>query len=102
MKLNDALRSEEPFGQYFKEEVRKQLVEQFGWERVYEGGLKVHTTLDLDMQKAAETEVSRGLEEIEKRQLRRKPGPASTGAAPGGARRDGSRDRRSAGNGRRP
>ena len=77
VKLNDALRSQEPFGQYFKEEVRKQLVEQFGWERVYEGGLKVHTTLDLDLQKAAETEVSRGLDEIEKRQLRRPAAPAS-------------------------
>ena len=70
--LNDALRREEPFGQYFKEEVRKQLVDRFGWERVYEGGLKVHTTIDLDMQKAAESEIARGLEEIETRQLRRK------------------------------
>ena len=72
--LSDALRRQEPFGQYFKEEVRKQLVERFGWERVYEGGLKVHTTIDLDMQKAAETEIARGLQEIETRQLRRKKG----------------------------
>jgi penicillin-binding protein 1A len=71
VRLTDALRSQEPFGQYFKEEVRKELVERFGWERVYEGGLKVHTTLDLDLQKSAETEVSRGLQEIEQRQLRR-------------------------------
>ena len=71
VQLNDALRSQEPFGQYFKEEVRKELVQRFGWERVYEGGLKVHTTLDLDLQKAAETEVSRGLQEIVERQLRR-------------------------------
>ena len=71
VQLTDALRSQEPFGQYFKEEVRKELVARFGWERVYEGGLKVHTTLDLDLQKAAETEVSRGLQEIEQRQLRR-------------------------------
>jgi penicillin-binding protein 1A len=77
VQLNDALRSQEPFGQYFKEEVRKQLVERFGWERVYEGGLKVYTTLDLDLQKAAESEVSRGLQEIEQRQLRRKQVPAS-------------------------
>jgi penicillin-binding protein 1A len=73
VRLTDALRSQEPFGQYFKEEVRKELVERFGWERVYEGGLKVHTTLDLDLQKMAETEVSRGLKEIEQRQLRRSP-----------------------------
>jgi penicillin-binding protein 1A len=72
VELSDGLRSQEPFGQYFKEEVRKELVQRFGWERVYEGGLKVHTTLDLDLQKTAETEVSRGLQEIEQRQLRRK------------------------------
>jgi penicillin-binding protein 1A len=71
VKLNDTLRKDEPFGRYFKEEVRKALVEKFGWERVYQGGLRVYTTLDLDMQKMAETEVVRGLEEIEQRQLKR-------------------------------
>jgi 1A family penicillin-binding protein len=70
--LNDTLRQEEPFGRYFKEEVRKALVEQFGWERVYQGGLRVYTTLDLDLQKVAESEVMRGVEEIEQRQLRRR------------------------------
>ena len=34
--------------------MRVALVERFGRERVYEGGLKVYTTIDLDMQKAAE------------------------------------------------
>ncbi len=77
VRLNDALRRQEPFGQYFKEEVRKQLVEHFGWERVYEGGLKVHTTIDIDLQKSAEAEVLHGLEDIEKRQLRRQNAPAS-------------------------
>ncbi len=52
--LSDALRKEEPFGQYFKEEVRQQLVERFGHERVYEGGLRVFTTMDIEMQRAAE------------------------------------------------
>ena len=69
--LADALRSEETYGQYFKEEVRKQLVQRFGWERVYMGGLKVYTTLDPAMQQAAEGEVARSLAEIEKRQLNR-------------------------------
>jgi penicillin-binding protein 1A len=69
--LEDTLRREEAFGQYFKEEVRKQLVQQFGWERVYEGGLRVYTTLDLDVQKAAEAEVTRAIAEIEQRQARR-------------------------------
>jgi penicillin-binding protein 1A len=70
--LADALRREEGFGLYFKEEVRKELVERFGWERVYQGGLKVYTTIDPRMQKAAETEVARALEGIEKRRPQRK------------------------------
>ena len=69
-RLADALRSEETYGQYFQEEVRKQLVQRFGWERVYQGGLKVYTTIDPDMQKAAEAEIARSLAEIEKRQLK--------------------------------
>jgi len=74
--LVDALRSEETYGQYFKEEVRKQLVQRFGWERVYMGGLKVYTTLDPAMQQSAEAEVARSLAEIEKRQLSRVKQPA--------------------------
>jgi penicillin-binding protein 1A len=70
--LEDSLRRAEAYGQYFKEEVRKELVERFGWERVYHGGLKVFTTLDLDMQKAAEAEVARSLKEIEGRQAKRR------------------------------
>jgi 1A family penicillin-binding protein len=69
--LNDALRKEEAYGQYFKEEVRKELVERFGWDRVHHEGLRVETTIDLDMQKAAEAEVARALAEIEKRSSRR-------------------------------
>jgi penicillin-binding protein 1A len=71
LRLQDGLRHEEAYGQYFKEEVRKQLVEKFGWQRVYQGGLRVYTTIDLEMQKLAEAQVQRGLEEIEKRQARR-------------------------------
>ncbi len=69
--LNDALRREEAYGQYFKEEVRKELVERFGWERVHHEGLRVETTIDLEMQKAAEAEVARAIAEIEKRSARR-------------------------------
>jgi penicillin-binding protein 1A len=72
-RLADALRSEEAYGEYFKEEVRKQLVQRFGWDRVYQGGLKVYTTIDLNMQKAAEAEVARSIAEIEQRQLKRSP-----------------------------
>lgn len=45
----------------------KQLVPRFGWERVYEGGLKVYTTLDPEMQKAAEAEVLRASADLERR-----------------------------------
>jgi 1A family penicillin-binding protein len=69
--LDDALRRGEAFGQYFKEEVRRFLVQRFGWERVYQGGLQVYTTVDLEMQKAAEAEIARGIADIEKRQRRK-------------------------------
>ena len=52
----------------------RKLVRQFGWARVYEGGLKVYTTLDLDMQRAAEAEVDRAVAEIEKRKARMRNG----------------------------
>jgi len=70
--LNDGLRAGEDYGQYFKEEVRRFLVQRFGWERVYQGGLKVYTTIDLEMQKAAEAEVATAIAEIEKRQGKNK------------------------------
>jgi len=38
---------------YFVEYVRQQLVQRYGASRVYEGGLRVYTTLDLDWQRAA-------------------------------------------------
>jgi 1A family penicillin-binding protein len=66
--INDGLRAGEDYGQAFKEEVRRFLVQRFGWERVYQGGLKVYTTIDLEMQKAAEAEVATAIAEIEKRQ----------------------------------
>lgn len=66
--LHDDLRDDEPHGQYFKEQVRRELVERFGWERVYEGGLRVFTTIDLAMQQAAETAVTDGLKAVEERQ----------------------------------
>ena len=71
LRLEDSLRRDEAYGQYFKEDVRKQLVDIFGWERVYRSGLRVETTLDLDMQRAAEAEVARAIADIERRQTRR-------------------------------
>ncbi len=49
---------------YFVEWVRKQLDEQFG-KQLYEQGLKVYTTLDIDMQLAAERALEQQLRSIE-------------------------------------
>jgi penicillin-binding protein 1A len=49
---------------YFVEWVRRQLDQQFG-RQLYEQGLRVYTTLDLDMQLAAERALERQLRRIE-------------------------------------
>jgi penicillin-binding protein 1A len=67
MALRDNLRVGEPFGQYFKEQVRRELVERFGWERVYQDGLRVFSTIDMDMQREAEATVARGLATLDER-----------------------------------
>jgi 1A family penicillin-binding protein len=65
--LHDTLRSQEPHGQYFKEQVRRELVDRFGWQRVYQGGLRVFTTLNMPMQLAAETVIAEHLKTIEEK-----------------------------------
>jgi penicillin-binding protein 1A len=72
IEIYDGLRSEEPYGQYFKDEVRRQLVEQFGHEKVEQGGLKVYTTIDPYMQRAADAAVDQSIAEIEKSLPKRK------------------------------
>ncbi len=67
LKLKDGLSVDETFGLYYKEHVRLLLVEQFGWERVYQGGLKVHTALDASMQQSAEKHVAEWLAKLETR-----------------------------------
>ena len=57
----------ESFGLYFKEQVRRELVERFGWPRLAQGGLRVYTTLDTTLQQAAEKIVETGLSNIEHR-----------------------------------
>jgi len=64
--IYDGLRAEEPYGQYFKDEVRRELVERFGAERVAEGGLQVYTTIDPAMQRAADAAVEQSVLDIEK------------------------------------
>jgi penicillin-binding protein 1A len=67
VRLENRLRRDEPYGLYFKEQVRRELVDRFGWQRVSEGGLKVYTTIAPELQQQAEAIVERRLSEIEKR-----------------------------------
>ncbi|HEY5626508.1 MAG TPA: PBP1A family penicillin-binding protein [Nitrospira sp.] len=58
---------------YFVEYVRQLLVAKYGESMVYKGGLRVQTTLDLEMQRAAEAAFGEGLREVDKRQGWRGP-----------------------------
>jgi len=87
--LHNDFRSDEAHGLYFKEQVRRELVERFGWSRVSEGGLRVFSTIDMQMQESAEAAVAESLKTLddrrrklaERRQAARKV-PATTPGAP--------------------
>ena len=55
-------------GDYYTEEVRRQLVAQYGEQAVLEGGLAVKTSLDPKMQKVATEALREGLVDYDKRQ----------------------------------
>lgn len=52
---------------YFVEEIRRYLEGKYGADQVHEAGLKVYTSLDVDMQKAANQAVLDGLAAYERR-----------------------------------
>jgi penicillin-binding protein 1A len=52
---------------YFVEEVRQYLENKYGSDQVHAGGLRVHTTLDMDLQMAANQAVLDGLAAYERR-----------------------------------
>ena len=52
---------------YFVEEIRRYLENKYGADQVHEGGLKVFTSLDVDLQKAANQAVLDGLAAYERR-----------------------------------
>jgi penicillin-binding protein 1A len=63
-----------PFAGWYVEEVRRELEERFG-EDLYEDSLRIHTTLDIRAQRAAEEELARQLRAIEGGALGRFSGP---------------------------
>jgi penicillin-binding protein 1A len=81
-----ARREETEFVQadYFTEEVRRELVERFGEDQLYQGGLSVRTTLDPNLQKIARDVLRDGLEAYDRRHGYR--GPVTI--APAGQRLD--------------
>jgi len=52
---------------WFQEEVRRELDKRFGSEEVHEAGLRIDTTLDLDLQQTANGAVADGLATYERR-----------------------------------
>jgi penicillin-binding protein 1A len=64
LKIEVPANSEAP---YFVEEVRRQLEKEYGAEEVHGAGLRVYTTLDLDLQRAAKKAVMDGTAAYERR-----------------------------------
>lgn len=58
---------------YFLEHLRIQLEERYGEDQLYKGGLKIYTTMNADMQKAAFESLRNGLKAVDKRQGFRGP-----------------------------
>ena len=63
-------------GEYFTEEVRRQLIARYGEDALYEGGLSVRTTLDPQLQLVARKALQHGLEKYDT--LRGYRGPIAT------------------------
>src|SRR5579871_1198716 len=60
-------------GEYFAEEVRRELFERYGEKKLYEGGLSVRTTLDPKLQVLAKKTLSDALVSFDERQGYRGP-----------------------------
>jgi len=58
---------------FFMDVVRRQLIERFGEDRVYNDGLRVFTTIDPELQEAAESSVVRRLAELNAMRQGREP-----------------------------
>lgn len=65
--------SSEHLAAYYVEYVRQLLMAKYGETMVYKGGLDIQTTLNLEMQKAAEAAFASGIRELDKRQGWRGP-----------------------------
>ncbi len=55
---------------YFVEHVRKRLEAKYGYTSLWRGGLKIYTTLDLDMQKQAEAVMEKALADFDEKAMK--------------------------------
>ncbi len=60
-------------GPYFTEHVRRHIEDKYGDDVLYKGGLRVYTTMDVDLQKAANDAVRGGLKAYDRRRGFRGP-----------------------------
>ena len=58
---------------YYVEDIRKYVVDKFGFERVYKKGLNIKTPLNLELQKIATVSIRKGLERYDRRKGWRGP-----------------------------
>jgi penicillin-binding protein 1A len=58
---------------YYTEHVRRYVEAKYGADALYTQGLQIYTAVNIDLQKAAEQEVNKGLQELDKRQGYRGP-----------------------------
>ena len=63
-----SIKPKDKIAPYFIENVRRYIQEKYGSDVLYKEGLEVHTTLNIQMQKAARDAVEQGLKEMEERE----------------------------------
>jgi penicillin-binding protein 1A len=58
---------------YYTEYVRQYVEKKYGRDLLYNGGLQVYTSVNIEMQKTAAQEIEKGLRDLDKRQGYRGP-----------------------------
>ena len=73
IKLNKRKKKYLEDSRYYVEDVRKDVIDKYGFEKVYKQGFNIKTPLDLKLQKIATHSLRKGLEEFDKRKGWRGP-----------------------------